>query len=414
MKKFLSILLALTMLFSCTTLVVSAEGEGEGEGATPPALTFEVSGSYALAENVTVTDLLFSYDLVLDSSKICAFDGESKAYTYEMKSIVANGVDYMTDPEAFIASFASEEYTGTVLEVTFVINFESDKVFGTLDYECNIMGFMAPLAIGLGPVDDALSNVALPIEIAISGNVWDFPAVDPSSVDVIQKPTKQDYLDTEKFDLSGTTLELGTLQATERIKKTDAGGNVYYEYTYEPGYSGTVTYGEDNANMFTCHPDKNQKLTVDSTEVIAYFDGIEIAKLPVHVDHAWSNGYVSITTDKYTEGKPGYHATLCDGCGEAHDAQPHIPSPVLDEEGNVMLDEEGNEICWTYNNDQTFTSNGTESSICMDCGATLTRDKFASADYNNVFANYHFLRVIFDYINTLLRIIGATGVNVNG
>jgi hypothetical protein len=43
----------------------------------------------------------------------------------------------------------------------------------------------------------------------------------------------------------------------------------------------------------------------------------------------------------------------------------------------------------------------------MDCGAVLTRDVFSSADYNDAFANYHFLRVIFDYINTLLRFIGA-------
>lgn len=408
MKKFLSILLALTMLLSCTTLVVSAEGEVEGEGeTTPPALTFEVTGSYALAENVEASELLFSYDLKLDSSKICAFDGESKEYTYEMKSLVANGIDYITEPEAFFAAFASEEYAGTVLEVTFVINFESDKVFGTLDYECNITGFMAPLSIGLGPVDDALANVALPVEVTVAGNIWDFPAVDPTTVSVVQRPTEQDYLDTEKFDLSGATLSVGTIKAVERIEKMNPDGTTYYEYTYEPGYSGTVTYGPDNANMFTCNPAKNAQLTVDSTEVIAYFDGIEIAKLPVNVQHAWSNGYVSITTDKYTEAKPGYHATLCDGCGEAHDAQPHIPSPVLDENGNVMYDDEGNEICWTYNNDQTFTSNGTESSTCMDCGATLTRDVFSSADYNDAFANYHFLRVIFDYINTLLRIIGG-------
>lgn len=410
MKKFLSILLALTMIFSCTTIVASAEGEGEGEGepVTPPALTFEVTGTYFLAENVEVTELLFSYDLTLDSSKICAFDGESKDYTYEMKSIVANGVDYMTDPEAFFASFSAEDYVGTNLDVTFVINFESDKVFGTLDYSCNIMGFMAPLSVGLGPVDDALANVALPVEVTIEGNVWDFPAVDPATANVLQRPSKQDYLDTEKFDLSGTTLELGTIKAIDRVEKIGTDGTTYFEYTYETGYSGTVTYGPDNANMFTCHPDKNEQLSVNTSEVIAYFDGIEVAKLPVNVEHAWSNGYVSITTDKYTEGKPGYHAILCDGCGEAHDAQPHIPSPVLDEEGNVMLDEEGNEICWTYNNDQTFTSNGTESSICMDCGATLTRDVFSSADYNDVFANYHFLRVIFDYINTLLRIISGT------
>lgn len=403
MKKFLSILLALTMLLSCTTLYVSAEGEGEGEPV--PALTFEVTGSYTLAENVSVTELLFSYDLTVDSSKICAFDGESKDYTYELKSLVANDIDYMTDPEAFFAAFASEEYAGTTLFVTFVINFESDKVFGTLDYECNIMGFMAPLSIGLGPVDDALANVALPVEVTVEGNVWDFPEVD--TVSVLQRPTTQDYLDTEKFDLSGTTVELSTIKAVDRVEKFDDQGNVYYEYTYEPGYSGVVTYGADNANMFTCHPAKNANLTVDTHEVIAYFDGIEIAKLPVNVQHAWSNGYVSITTDKYTEGKPGYHATLCDGCGEAHDAQPHIPSPVLDENGEVMYNENGEVICWTYNNDQTFTSNGTESSICMDCGAVLTRDVFSSADYNDAFANYHFLRVIFDYINTLLRIIGA-------
>ena len=407
MKKFLSILLALTMLLSCTTLYVSAEGEGEGEGepVVEPALTFEVTGSYTLAENVSVTELLFSYDLTVDSSKISAFDGESKAYTYELKSLVANEIDYMTDPEAFFAAFASEEYAGTTLFVTFVINFESDKVFGTLDYECNIMGFMAPLSIGLGPVDDALANVALPVEVTVEGNVWDFPEVD--TISVLERPTKQDYLDTEKFDLSGTTVELSTIKAVDRVEKFDDQGNVYYEYTYAPGYSGVVTYGADNANMFTCHPAKNSNLTVDTHEVIAYFDGIEIAKLPVNVQHAWSNGYVSITTDKYTAGNPGYHATLCDGCGEAHDAQPHIPTPLLDEEGNVMYDDEGNEICWTYNNDQTFTSNGTESSICMDCGAVLTRDVFSSADYNDAFANYHFLRVIFDYINTLLRIIGA-------
>lgn len=406
MKKLLSILLAVTMLFACLTVAVTAEGEEE---ITPaPALSFEVTGSHSLAKNVSTSSALFSYDLEIDSSKICAFDGESKGYTYEMKSLVANDIDYMTDPEAFFAAFEAEEYEGTTLYVTFVINFESDKVFGTLDYECNITGFMQPLEIGFGAVDDALSNVALPVDVTVEGNVWEFPSVDTSTLVVAQRPVKQDYLDTEKFDLEGTTLTLGTKKATSRTVN-DQTGEV--SYTYEPGYSGTVTYGPDNANMFTCNPNKNENLSVHSTEVIAYFDGNEIAKLPVNVQHAWSNGYVSITTDKYTENKPGYHATLCDGCGEAHDAQPHIPTPLLDENGNPILDEDGNEECWTYNNDQTFMSNGTESSICQDCGAVLTRDVFSSADYNDTLANYHFIRVILDYINTLLRIIGATGVS---
>ena len=40
MKKFLSILLALTLIFSCTTIVVSAEGEVEGEGDYDRAKTY--------------------------------------------------------------------------------------------------------------------------------------------------------------------------------------------------------------------------------------------------------------------------------------------------------------------------------------------------------------------------------------
>lgn len=405
MKKLLSIILAAVMLFTCTSIAVSAEEDA-------PALSYEVTGSYTLAENVSVTELLFSHSLTIDDSKLCAFDGFSKNYTYEMKSIIANDIDYMTDPEAFFASFDKEAgYAGTTLFVTFVINFESDRVFGAVDYTCSISGFMAPMSIGLGPVDDALANVALPVEVEVTGDVWQFPAVDASQFEVLQKPTKQEYLDTEKFDLTGTQVFVGTTVAVDRVEKFDSEGNTYYEYTYEPGYSGVVTYGPTNANIFTCNPNKNENLNVNVKEVIAYFDGYEITKLPVNVDHAWSNGYVSITTDLYSENKPGYHATLCDGCGEAHDAQPHIPSPVLDENGNVQYDEEGNEICWTYNNDQTFTSNGTESSICMDCGAVLTRNVFNSADYNDIFANYHFLRVIFDYINVLLRIINGAFPN---
>ena len=159
--------------------------------------------------------------------------------------------------------------------------------------------------------------------------------------------------------------------------------------------------------MFTANPSKDEKLNVNATEVIAYFDGIELVKLPVNVTHAWSKDFVSITTDLYSESKPGYHAIVCDGCGEAHNAQPHIPSPVLDENGDPLVDEEGNVVCWTSNNDQTFLKNGTESSICQDCGAVLTRNTFGTADYNDTLANYHFIRVILDYINALLRIING-------
>ena len=400
MKKLLSVLLVAALLFSSISLIsVSAE-------EATPALSYTVTGSYNLGVKTDAQKELFNVDVIVDSSKIAALDGESKAYTYEIDSIVANGIDYMTDEDAFFAAFDSEDYAGTVFEVTFTINFESDKVFGTLDYTVNVTGFMEPLEIGLGPVDDALAGVALPVDVTFSDNVWQFPALDEMAI--LQKPTKQDYKDTEHFDFEGTKVAVQTKVATSYVEVPDSTGALHRVYTYETGYAGLVEYGPETANMFTTNPSKDEKLNVNVKEVIAYFDGIELAKLPVTVEHAWSSGYVSITTNKYTEGNPGYHAILCDGCGEAHDAQPHNPTPVLDENGEPVLNEEGEIVCWTFNNDQTFLNNGTESSICSDCGAVLTRDTFGTADYNDSLANYHFIRVILDYINALLRIINGS------
>lgn len=400
MKKILSVLLVAVMLFSSIGLVAVVAADAT------PALTFTVTGTYNLNSKTSAQKELFNVDVVIDDSKIAALDGESKAYTYEIDSVVANGIDYMTDEDAFFAAFEAEDYSGTVLEVTFTINFESDKVFGTLDYTVNVMGFMAPLSIGLGPVDDALANVALPIEVTFSDNVWQFPSVD--EIDIISRPTKQEYVDTEKIDFEGTTIGVKTKVATSYVELPGESGALERVYTYEEGYSGIIEYGPQTSNMFSANPSKDEKLNVNVKEVIAYFDGIELVKLPVTVEHAWSNGYSSITTDKYTEGKPGYHAIVCDGCGEATGAQPHTPSPVLDENGDPVLDEEGNVVCWTFNNDQSFLNNGTESSTCADCGAVLTRDTFGTADYNDSLANYHFIRVILDYINALLRIINGS------
>lgn len=399
MKKILSVLLVAVMLFSSIGLVSVVAAEPEA------ALSYTVTGTYALDGKTDAQKELFNVDVRIDTSKIAALDGESKEFTCTLDSVVANGIDYLQDEDAFFAAFDAEDFAGTVLEVTFTVNFESDKVFGALDYEIYVSGFMAPLAIGLGPVDDALSNVALPIEISITDNIWQFPCVD--TIDIISRPTKQEYKDTEKIDFEGTTIGVKTKTATSYVELPGESGALERVYTYEEGYEGLVVYGPETANMFSANPSKDEKLNVNVKEVIAYFDGIELVKLPVQVEHAWSSGYSSITTDLYTETKPGYHAIVCDGCGEAQKAQPHIPSPVLDENGNPLLDEEGNEICWTANNDQTFLKNGTESSICQECGAVLTRNTFGTADYNDALANYHFIRVILDYINMLLRIING-------
>jgi hypothetical protein len=124
--------------------------------------------------------------------------------------------------------------------------------------------------------------------------------------------------------------------------------------------------------MFTCNPSKDEKLSVFSTEVVTFFAGQYLSRIPVNVDHKISDGYVCITTDYYTENKPGYHAKVCEGCGEAHDAQPHEVNPDA----------------WTSNNDATFMNNGTESTNCLVCNAVVTRNTFGTAGFNETFADY--------------------------
>ena len=377
-RKLLSALLVAVMIFSIFAINVSADAP----------LSFTVTETAAVSAKGSLMKELFNIEVSIDESKFCALDGYTDDYTITINSakvkdpVTAEYYDYYTDPDKFFGIFTVEEFAGALVEVEFTIEFLSNHVFGELNYTIDISGFMEPYSIGFGPVDDALSNVALPVEVKKTGNIWQFPAID--NITINSDPEKSNYYDTEKFDLEGTQVYVETKVATSYDSRTDT-------YIYEAGKAGTVTYSEANSNMFTCNPSKDEKLSVLSTEVVTFFAGQYLSRIPVNVDHKVSDGYVCITTDYYTENKPGYHAKVCEGCGEAHDAQPHEVNPDA----------------WVSNNDATFMNNGTESTNCLVCNAVLTRNTFGTAGFNETFADYHFILVIFQYINVILRIING-------
>lgn len=390
-KKILSLLLAIVMIASVMSISAFAEDA---------PVVYDASASYTLTLKTVVDPATFSAKLNLDYSKISALDGGTPDVTAEMVAVIAEykiseeeivSADYIADPDAFFAVFtrlkediakvnehnanledgqeAMADPNPITITVFSKIVVSDPKAFGVLEYTIDVVGFSAPLEMGIGPVDDLLSGVALPVNISIPGNVPEFPAV--SSATVSSRPYKSIYTDAEKFDPTGLVLDITTTN----------------------GESGTFTYSEETAHMFFCTPTNSEKLTCYDTEVAIAFNGSQICKVPISVDHQWSADYVSITTDKYFDNKPGYHAIVCEGCGETHDAQPH---EVADPEA------------WTPNGDQGFLSNGTESNVCMHCNTTLVRDAHGSADYNDALADYHFIRVILDYINMLLNIINGT------
>ncbi len=360
MKKIVSIVISVAMLISIFSIGVIAA----------PSTTYTGTAEIEIKSTYKLNPEDYKITLDLKNSQSGAFDGESDKFTYTLDSISSGATYYdENDPEAFFNIFTAEDFAGTSILVDFTVQFESTGVFGNVEYLVSVDGFSAPLDLGeLGGVTGDL-GAYLPTTLTDSGLIKGTPAIDPSSVKILSRPIKTDYYDNEKFDATGTVLE----------------------FTLSNGESGTFTYNDKNAHMFTFVPSSSGKLSVTDTEVVAIVAGVPVMKTPITVEHKLSAGYVNITTNKYSATNPGYHALVCEGCGKTHDAQPH----VVDDNA------------WTYNNDQSFVSNGTESTKCLDCGTVLTRDTFGTADFNTAFADMHFIKVIFEYINILLRFIGA-------
>lgn len=386
-KKILSILLAIVMIASVMSVGAYADDVS----------VYTDSATYYINSKATLNPDNFSAALNINQSKISVLDGGTVDVTGHVISVVAthtsydgsiHTADYVADPDAFFALFDKvtkdiayvkehnannddklPDIPNVELAVETEVRIGDPKAFGILEYTIDVVGFSEPMTIGLGPVDDLLSNVAIPVNISFPGIVEDFPSI--ASKTITGKPTKTDYTDAEKFDPTGLAFDI----------------------SLSNGETGTFTYSEENAHMFICTPTKNENLTTYDSQVVIELLGEQVCKVPITVGHQWSSSYVSITTDKYYENKPGYHAIVCEGCGETHDPLPHV---VADEEA------------WTANGDQGFLSNGTESNICADCGTVLIRDAHGSADYNDALADYHFIRVILDYINMLLSIINGT------
>ncbi len=407
MKKLLSIVLVAVMLFSFASVCVSAE-----EPAPTPELSYTKEVYVPISANHRLTSADgadFSVDVTIDDKNTVALDGSSVDYTVEILKIQAqkqgferitydeNYVDENPDDESSINPFfeymafpEGQKRDPIEIYVTFKIDFTDADILGELNYTVSVKGFSSPPDLGDlgvigGLIGGAADSLPIPTTESTTENLAEFPAI--KSISPTFVPQKKVYLDSEMVELDGTQVAVTTTI----------------------GRSGTVTYGSSTSHMFTTLPDRSERIPEGTKAVVTYFFGHHLSTLPVVVSHDWSDGPVCITTDKYTDNKRGYHAIVCNGCGEARDAEEHNPEILLDEKGNPVVDKDGNPVQkWTSNDDASFVGNGTASSTCQDCGATLTKDVHNSAGFNTAFANYHFLLVIFEYINLILRIIGTS------
>jgi len=385
-KKILSLALALLMLVSVFSIAAYAEDEG---------LTFETEISFLVANNFSISALSvgdiggIGVEVKIHENDLAALDDATLEHSVEVTAIEAVDVrhdnarvNYETDRDAFRAIFDDvkvvdeegnpvideetgeqkiDKFDGTTVFATVTIHFNSSRVFGQLNYSANLNGFAAPPDIPIPGVD--LSAASIPTAIPAEGSVPGFPTVASSTL--AQNDTRSTYTDIEKFDANGIVMDV----------------------TLSNGETGTVSYGKNADNMLTFVPSASKRLTVNTTEVAALFMGKPVFYVPISVSHSWTPAPVQISSKMGNDvAGYGYHATVCEGCGETHTAEACVPDDN-----------------WVFNEDATFTADGTETCHCAICGGECTRLKMGSAGYNTSFGNLHFLRVIFDYIAILLR-----------
>ncbi len=381
-KKIIAFLLTTVILVGCVVVPASAAPIDSPALSYTETVKVSINESYVLTEGA-LTSFGVTADLI--DKDVVPFDGattESNIEIIEIKSRRSTTPYVVYDsenPDEFLDLFKFTEDAngdGTVdksdresmtIDITLKIDYKYAEVFGNLKYKVSVTGFSTPP--DLGGIGGLLGEtVAVPTTIEQEEEVANFPKI--ASISISNPSTKMFYNDSEKPELEGVVVNVTTTE----------------------GKSGLVTYAPTNAHKFTTIPDKNEKLTVDAKEIVTYFYDVKLTTLPISVEHDWSDYPVCITTDKWTAGNPGYHAIVCNGCSETHTAEPH----VIDDNA------------WVENEDSTFVKNGTASQDCQVCGATVTKDVLGSADYNEAFANYHFLRVIFDYINLIFKIIGGS------
>lgn len=369
MKKTLSVILSVLMVLSVLSVAVfAAPSSLKIEGQT----YFYVPTDYKIdAANFSVSFIVKTDKLVDLSGSVtpenCLVSAEADPYTeyFSQKYYFSDGAEAFAD---YVNNYATEEATdgglfdisslipsskGKKVMVDYTLTVANENVIGTADYTLSVTGLYK------GELSDSTTFIT-----ASTKNTAVIDKIKTAEITGVDAQTA--YKDNEDFVINEATANITT----------------------EAGLTGVIKASENPA-LFIALPVGSEKLTVNTKAVDVTVYGAECEPFTVKgiaVDHAWGEKFASLSKD--------YHATVCEGCGEANPAtkaEHHFGEPE-------------------YNNDQTFFKDGTQSSVCADCGAVHTELVEGTAGYCEKFANYKFLYVICDYISLIFDFI--TGIRI--
>ncbi len=143
-------------------------------------------------------------------------------------------------------------------------------------------------------------------------------------------------------------------------------------------FDGTpITYTPDNAN-FAFSPALNDHLTVDTTVIDVYYKNVKVGSVTIKVDHVW--GDVTYLDNNF-------HGQYCLGCGVVKERLTHtVPEYIPNDDGGLFIPQ-------------------TETGVCSDCHAEITKDRVGSENFNQIFDFGNMTETeitIFTYIQMIL------------
>ncbi len=123
-------------------------------------------------------------------------------------------------------------------------------------------------------------------------------------------------------------------------------------------YNGTpVIYTPDNAN-FAFMPSLNDHLSVDTKTIDVYYNNEFVGTVAITVDHVWGD----IT---YLDNN--FHGRYCLGCGTVEERLPHNVSEYIpNDDGGLFIQQ-------------------SETGVCSDCHAEVTRKIVGSEKFDDIF-----------------------------
>lgn len=352
MKKSLSVILAVIMVFSVFAVAVSAESSYTVNGSAYIKLpygykldkdnfsvSFDISNDRLLNASGDYGVTFASFDAsVVDGSYSYNSNPDSFFEDVNAEAEIEIGLNILSDVAAMSMKYLCVDYEFTVSE--------GDKpVVGYADYKVTVNGFYK------GELTEETSFSS--ISGTGSKDIVPFEKTTVTSAEV-----KTSYKDNEAPEIISATAEI------------EANGDTY-----------TATYAENPALFEVINVAGNVTIDTEELEIAVPCDNATSFKVPVTVDHAWASECSSISKSS--------HAIVCEGCGE-------VDSTTVCEH---------NFDNYVSNDNATFVKDGTKTGTCTECGATETINDEGTAGYVTKFAEYEFLYVIFDYISLIFEVI---------